>query len=276
MRLLNYILEDSKDGRGKNISEEDALKLIPQYSIALKSIFDGRLSISRNIPKRWLKFYLIDPKKGKRRSANTLNYYTFIMDNSKKWSKYPKRSKSVICSSIEFNLRYMDDPENYIVLPKNGAKIGECSSDDLWYSFSKIDVSMDDFSRTLNLLLNYPNYTDEKLIDINKTRLKVYDKSYSMFKKASKNFDNWIKNETELSTKEIKEIHFMSWLNDWDGKTPILKYIDDILDPKKNDFKISTIKNIMNINVEVWTDSECLMINEVEVENFLEKVKKLI
>lgn len=279
MRLQQYILEDYKKlGRGKEISEEQALKLIPKFSQAIKSIFDGKLGMGRTVWKKGLEYYLIDPKKSIRRSANTYNYYTLIIDNSKKWSKYPKRSKSIICRSIKVDPHYMYDPENYLVLPKNNSKIGECPADDFWFSFIELGNSMNELSQTLNRLLNFPRYTDEELelnlID-DLPDLKEYDKNYSLFKKACKRFDNWVKNETMFSINEIKKLYFIQWLNNWKGD-PILKYLDNILDPKKHDFRLSTIKNIMNKSVEIWTDAECLMINEIKVKNFLNKAKKLI
>ena len=37
--------------------------------------------------------FIINPKKHKRISAYTNNYYTWIIDKSKYWKDYPKRSK---------------------------------------------------------------------------------------------------------------------------------------------------------------------------------------
>jgi hypothetical protein len=75
--------------------------------------------------------HLLEPLKD-RKSKNTFNYYTLWMNNSQEWSEYPKRS--VICtnSSREANGYGF---QTFIILPKNGTKIGVCDDSDLWSSF---------------------------------------------------------------------------------------------------------------------------------------------
>jgi hypothetical protein len=272
MRLKNYIIENSykKKGRGKEISKNQVLKILPKFSDAIKVIKNGGIGMRRTVTGKILNYYLVNPKSSEPRvSYNTFNYYTLIIDNSKKWSKYPKRSQSIICSSFDTHKLHRGD--EYIVLPKNGAKIGECPSDDFWFSFVNIGTNMRIFSIDLNNLLNYPRFTDEELQNKNwyLNNQKKYDKNYNEFKKACEKFDDWVKNTTELTIKEIKDIINVVWLDKWNGKTPILKYIDNLLDPKKHGFTLSSIENIKNENVEVWTDSESLLINTSKINEFL-------
>ena len=283
MRLQNYILEYAdykKSGRGKGISEEEALKLAPKFSQAILSATTGNPLIIRYRSGRE-SFYLIDPKKDERRSANTLNYYTFIMDNSKKWSKYPKRSKSII-ARIE-----TDKVGNsyYVVLPENGAKIGECSDKDLWISFSNISANMDSWNMHVRFILNLPLYTDKEINSkkININQQQKYDKNIATFKKACKKFDYWVKNETTFSVNEIKNILkkkyitvWFSWFEKWNGE-PIYNYFDKVLYPKINDFNLRNIFNINPWENEVWTDSTSLMIKDFSVfKDYINKAKELI
>lgn len=276
MRLKNYILE-STDGRGKSISEKQALKMLPKFSDAISVIRNGGITISRIIRSKSIDYYYVDPSKsGPRRSVNTYNYYTLIMDNSKRWSKYPKRSKSLICSATKTEtLKYLTDSDEYLVLPKNKTKIGQCQSDDLWFSFPDIGTDMNQFAISLNYVLNYPDFTDEELEKPTwwlKGDKKDYDKSYSMYLKACKRFDDWVKNTTELTPLEIKKIYRAIWLESWNGREPLAKYIDKILDPNKNDFELKSIINLTKENVELWFDKEALLINGPVIEKFLRKV----
>ena len=105
MRLIQYINEYKKVGRGKEISIDDALKLAPQYSQAIIATNSDN-SLFVRYRKGNEPIYYIDPKKGQPRvSKDTSNFYTLIMDNSKRWSKYPKRSQSLIGIS-NFNRLY--------------------------------------------------------------------------------------------------------------------------------------------------------------------------
>jgi hypothetical protein len=283
MRLQTYILEDYKKiGRGKLISEEEALKMIPKFSDAIKSSLKGNLFLSRYISKftgKRSSYYYIDPKKGEPRvSASTSNYYTLIMDNSKKWSKYPKRSKSLICSVISGINEIRSSL--YLVLPENGAKIGECQNADLWISFPNVDVTMNKWNKGVSFLLNMPNYTDEK-IENKLFKRGDFDKSYIDFKKACKKFDNWVKNTTMLSIKEIQSAlfvryHHSVWIRKWKGE-PIYEFFDNLLDPQKNEFKLVNIHSLNKNNDEAWTDAKSLMIlGQYNSEDFLNKAKKLI
>ena len=66
-------------------------------------------------------------------STNTYNYYTLWMDNDPDWAEYPKRSKSLICSTLYTTAR--DYGKVAVVVPLTNCNIGVCPEDDLWYSF---------------------------------------------------------------------------------------------------------------------------------------------
>ncbi len=276
MRLHNYILEYAnykKIGRGKEISEEQALKLAPKFSQAILSILKGNPYILRYINNN-MNYYLIDPKKGEeRKSANTFNYYTLIMDNSKRWSKYPKRSKSIIC--ITENKNKFNSPY-YLVLLKNGSILGECSGRDLWVSFKNIKIQMLDWSEQVNKILKMP------YLDKDKNTYPQFDKNIITFKKSCENFDKWFKsspyNEKYIKYKlRIKSVQSIDWFNDWNGE-PIYNYFDKLLDPKTNGFKLKNVFNLSSDDEhEVWSDSESLMIYGYENSlSYIQKAKDLI
>lgn len=58
-----------------------------------KSIYRGDVSNEKN------SFTTIDTNLTTRKSQNTSNYYTMILDNHPEMKDFPKRSKSLICST---------------------------------------------------------------------------------------------------------------------------------------------------------------------------------
>jgi hypothetical protein len=79
---------------------------------------------------------LVTPSKFERSSANTENYYTWIMDNDPAWTDkgFPKRSKSLICiNDLDVASNYGDV---YAVITFDEARIATVGKLDLWTEFS--------------------------------------------------------------------------------------------------------------------------------------------
>ena len=100
---------------------------------------------------------LFNPKVIERESANTHNYYTWIIDSSPDWEEYPKRSKSLICATDPWICENFGE-QTYRVIPFNGAKIGKCTETDFWNAFDLEEelgdstISLDDFNSNINTL----------------------------------------------------------------------------------------------------------------------------
>ena len=124
MRLENYLIEEKLD-RTKEVSLDFALDFAKKNKDFLKGS-----PIYRGLRNNISLYAFVEPEKYTRVSANTENYYTLMIDNSPNWEGYPKRSKSIICSSSKSGASGYGNV--YRVIPKNGAKIGVCSSDDFW------------------------------------------------------------------------------------------------------------------------------------------------
>lgn len=280
MRLKNYILEtiDYKNKtRGKEITLDKLIKLIPQYSNGIKALYNNNNAVimTRGVNKLF-DYQILDPKKGEsRRSANTLNYYNFIIDNSKKWSKYPKRSRSLICLTDKRSIM-MDF--NYWVIPKNGAKIGQASKSDIWFSFDPTET-LNTLNESLQLLLNLPyienvkTISDKNIDNIN-IKLNKFDHSLSEFKKATLSFDRWFNDQDELSLDELKK-NFSNtfFFENWKGE-PLYNYLDKILDPKSNGFKIKNITNL-EYDKEAWTDSKSLLVHYKNINKVIQAYGKI-
>ncbi len=127
MRLQQYI----KEGRSKGIGEDDAIQtIVSRCSDSYKAAVEKKAVIYRGLRGSSTETMEIDPKRGRRRSRNTLNYYTLFMDNEGTFKDYPKRSKSVVCSTdLSKAMRY---GRSYVLLPENGAKIGIVKHGDIF------------------------------------------------------------------------------------------------------------------------------------------------
>lgn len=84
-----------------------------------------------------------------RPSRNTHNFYTLWINNHPDWAAFPNRNV-IGANSADVAGNYGFD--TYVILPKNGSKIGVCPAEDLWVSFKNIqnlntsaDVVMDMF-----------------------------------------------------------------------------------------------------------------------------------
>jgi hypothetical protein len=73
---------------------------------------------------------IVDTTKSERKSQNTSNWYTLIIDNHPKYKNYPKRSQSLIC------VNDIETAEGYgapmAIIPFNSAKIGVVNYPDIW------------------------------------------------------------------------------------------------------------------------------------------------
>ena len=237
MRFISYLTE----GRSKPLEMDEFHRLLNSgdYSDILRNINNPKCLIFRGIFSSAPMSY-IDPTKGRlRRSANTSNEYMLLIDNFPDWRKFPKRSKSLICST---NIKYADD-YGYIklVLPQNGAKLGVCPSDDFWNSFNIVQKelsihNMAKFNRELGYIIGQ---------DVD---------------------DDWTTLRNAIYRWDITDLPFLpdEWQDVIQDNGTLMKALRYLLDPKLNKFQIKSIGDILPRNVEVWTDSPCLLVNVEE------------
>lgn len=187
--------------------------------------------------------YKTDPKLLKRKSQYTSNHYTLLLSNLPVWRNWPKRDQSLICStSFEYARNYGD---LYIVLPKNGSKIGICPNNDIWNSF-----------------LGLTGIPLDKLNDFFKD---IPDKTYlGMLRQLLAKR----KTIATLLNRDDRTEHQDRWLNWLAERFQKAHNIEDIerifnvlLNPVSAGFELSAIKDFKTSgNHEVWTDSEALLI----------------
>lgn len=111
--------------------------------------------------------YIADGSITERKSANTSNHYTVIIDEALRLddNTHPLRSKSIICANYYNKAHAEDYGKLYAVIPFNEAKIGVTASDDIWDT----EIVINDFELMLpifNRKLRDCNITDKSFNDI--------------------------------------------------------------------------------------------------------------
>lgn len=271
------------------ISKEELNKLITTdykeafdaYSIGYK-IYRG----DYNLENRGIEIAIATP--GNRVSQHTSNIYTKLTsDIIPSWKAYPRRNNSFICTGNDDKASEYADSYNYIILPKNGAKIGVCSEDDFWDSFpylrktyhiSNANLFNKEVAKFLNNVTIFLTKEDGVSRHVPNFCFANTDNFIKYFNQLDSNIRSIMSN-SELKDKFLMELQehlslvypwsqkyfACSWIdNIMDNKSSV-DFFDYILDPDRNYFNMVSISNLSSICIrenELWTDSECIFMNE--------------
>lgn len=185
-------------------------------------------------------FLLTDPTLKERKSANTTNQYTLLLDNLPAWKEYPNRSKSLICTTSSSVAETYG--ETYLVVPFNGAKIGVCPDEDVWYSFPVIDKRY--------------KFGDLATVNEELRSVGVSDQSYEVLISGCLSSHNTKLNHYSGDSLFLKELQLA------DTPADVVNFFNGILSPALNKFKLTNVKGIPSTDSshEVWTDSKAYLI----------------
>lgn len=209
-------------------------------------------------------FGLSTPASFTRKSRHTENYYTLMLDNFKSWAAYPKRAKSLICSTSKGKASVYGE-ELYLVIPFDTANIGLCSENDIWDSFPVVE------KLNLSPLAALNSALRESWQDLFGVETKYYavftsieDADFSAFSKSMELYDSHKqKIKDMLATDSWDTAHKRRLMAAYlKSKLPMMQFLEKILDPKLNGFSVSPYKNFKNVDdgIEVWTDSPCILV----------------
>jgi len=263
------------ESRAYELTEKDFVDLLNKNC---KDFMKNPKLLQRN-KKQGPKFSCINPKTNIRTSMLTndgsagvkSNHGTLLMDNLPSWSKFPKRSQSII-GVTTFDRSSLFGREKFFVIPFDGAKFGVCPAKDLWgVRCTSFD---DDFTITF----------DNNLSDMF-VNLGITDNSYDeMMTGLQKSFDDWLRKSSEIDLKYLQHHYSRRTLIIFDkikdlGYSDVRLAIDNFFNPKN--FVANDKKNTMEgFSVmrwiekpygglvtsfdsteghEFWTDSECLL-----------------
>lgn len=238
MRLYKYLTES----RSKEYSLQKITDIIQKNCSQAVERYKEGYTIYRASDTRG-DYLVTQAGKGRKSAYSVGNHYTLWINNSELWDKFPNRE--IICASGERAFEHGTD-EYYHVFPFDGAKIGICPAEDIWESFntlSKLDVNADELNIFLNEVVGEAG------------------EDWEEYKKAIKKLIPGIVDQRNIS---MPGSLWNIW-NDWEESGENLyMYLTDLLDPKRNGFDLQSIKNYSvtyNDNKEVWTDSNCVLIN---------------
>lgn len=254
MKFYKYINEGYGKSRVDPIPESDAKDSIRyncKKSVQSTPIYRGVKSF-RDV----FGFGNSENQEELRMSANTANYYTLILDNSKKWSKFPKRSKSFVCTTNIKTASFYGNP--YLVIPFDGTPIGICPRGDIWESFDEIsDLSI--FNDIIGIAASVLNLDIKKMQKDYKYLLKSLDEIGKDYKEKTSNA-KWVKMQHEVPD-------YLEKFEESNKK--FSEYLIDLLSPARNNFKLVKAGNKIPINKEIWFQGKAIFIK-------LEETNKIV
>lgn len=233
MSFKNFLTE-SKKSHYNDISQEEMIALTNK-NVSDSSKFDiyrGSYYWDNN------KSYIIDTSKTTRKSANTYNYYTIVIDKILGEKGYPLRSKSIICSNnkeVSSNFGTLK-----VIIPFDDALIGIVPEEDIWYvNLSEVDrVTFEDFA---NCLGSYD-------ISVNS-----YDEIVNGIIKIINDYDEFLKSECKTDFKKL--------FNNIDGNYDAVdKRLREVFDLDKMGFKFATGKTYRKQSTknEIWISGKSI------------------
>jgi hypothetical protein len=273
-KFKNFLLEvDSSEYKMSRSEEVDSKKVVEllnsDYSEAFKQFKDGN-KIFRGTSSDW-DYMVTDPSIGTRVSANTLNYYTLIIDNCDAWKEYPKRSKSIICTTTtDYASGY---GRIYAVFPINGSNIGVCSKEDFWESFPVLKTEYRRAGIPIDPVLGSLTRLLGGLVDLVGKRPDV--KTLPSLKKAFDAVDTFITNKEYDQKSNLNTGILFDVMKMLDYKGHLYTSVEDLLNPVKNKFQMEKIGSFKaGKNNEVWTDGKCLLIDVDYIKKIMSKMDK--
>ena len=256
------------ESRAYELTEEDFVDLLNKNC---KDFIKAPKLLQRN-KKQGPKFSHVNPKTNIRTSLFNVdvaagvrsNHGTLLMDNLPSWSKFPKRSQSVI-GLTTFNVSSLFGRDKFFVIPFDGAKFGVCPAGDLWTTYS---TSFNDYQVT------FDNHLSDMFVD-----LKITDNSYDeMMTGLQKSFDDWLEKSSKIElNKYSRALIIFNKMKEL-GYSDVRLAIDYFLNPKNfisnsgNEMKGFSVMRWIEKpygglatsfdsteSHEFWTDSECLL-----------------
>lgn len=234
------LTEKGDTAKAYEVGDFDIETLLEKYGSVIEPIAKGKQTIYRGM-KSIGPFGFGDGNKMNRQSKNTENYYTLIMDNDPSWEEYPKRSKSFICSTEYSYASAFGVP--YVVIPLENQEIGVCPSMDFWESF-----------------VNFPASINRMISDLARFYLKrpISQTNYNEFHNDLNDISKSIPLDPHVvAVKDFEEMGY----NIGDS---LYDFYVKLIDPRKNNFKITTDISSIPDDREVWLSGKVLFIQMIE------------
>lgn len=236
-----------------DVNEQLVEQIKTECSVALSS----KKRIYRGVEVDTSKIYYSDTPSSPRRSANTNNYYTDIIEHLSSWRHVPQRSFSWICTTASHTASSFSIGKEYFrVLPVGDPDIAWGTKTDFW----------DDFSNGLSYLGMSDLYELSKLNSII-DRLVTFAAGHGLvtnpsddFETAQKAIDGLIQSQIDPPNTRYNLTDFLEGIEDLGGFYPAMN--DHILNPRVNQITVGKINELPTSSVELWFSSPVYMIPE--------------
>jgi hypothetical protein len=177
------------------------------------------------------------------------NFYNLLFSNLPSWKQYPPRDKSIVGTTDFDRAGNRQQGTPYLIIPKDGTKIGVCPEYDIWFSFSNnMSGTLDHFNDVLTDFFYENNVSSTKI-----------ETDYNSFKKACMKIDK-LKETGRLI------LYNGGWLGDdllyefAQQGSGFLEFLNRKLDPERNDFGLAKSGDYIGDDNEVWTDGQCILV----------------
>ncbi len=201
-------------------------------------------------------FSIVDLSKSERKSQNTSNYYTILLDENpyNRAEGLPKRSKSLICSTDKkYAARY---GPLYAAIPFDGVKIGCVNKKDMWDTkvrLFRIQDTIDQYNHFFKML------RIEQSIESFENFAKQVSKSSGTLEKCIGKY--WYSAKLAKEEKALIQADFMD-------------YLFKAYSTKKTKHTIATTATLnQEQNQEVWFSDKCVLVEEDTWERIVDAYK---
>lgn len=194
-----------------------------------------------------------------------------LLDNAPEWSKFPKRSNSIICSTASEAASSEDTV--YVVLPVNGAKIGVCSDDHYYTSFNRLEKrygvkDAGEFEKRFKALVeSVNNFVHEQ--NPSEWNIEGIRQICGMFDNIQKTVKGVHEFETYYNT--TTDDNISRWTKNYSGS--LFKDVMDAIDPELNGFKCVKVSEKLEKDKEVWFTNECYLVSKAKFSELVDSGK---
>lgn len=243
------------------VSSQKAKELLDRYC---KDAYESRFTpIVRGMSAMLNGFGIIQGDKGHRKSANTSNEYTLILDHTLGSKGYPLRSKSIICGNYK-NKHYASEygDKLFAIIPFDDVAIGVVPHYDIWLVRTTL-FGCNDSLENLN----------EKIVRTIKGIIPDYD---------IKNFNDLTEKFYSVIVKLKKERDYNNTMFEVFKKAKSVKSLQDVVNEFERAYsedalkmKLATTKEHHVYNDgrehELWIGGPCVAIEAQLYNNMFEK-----
>jgi hypothetical protein len=248
------------ESRTAELSEDEFKNILKSEC---KEYINNPILLQRSKQSKSSKFGFIDPTKFYRNpleGSTGSKHHQLLMENLPSWSKFPKRSKSIIgVTNQSYTSGY--GLHRYLVIPFDGAEFGVAPDEDLWLAtcvltdgapLIGLDYSIS-FDNTFSGMMRSRDISDDSYKDM------ILD-----LQRLSDEYKGYLENE--YKGYEYSLFKFIKSINK--SYNDIEKALDHYLNPsrfhswKEKGFKLMDYKELSSIKsdkFEFWTESPCLL-----------------